>query len=97
MFGRNENLNGQINVFNAEGICTGFNLNNQTISEVTTIDNGFTGITNQYTLDYHANSKLTASNFVIEGDGSWVEFTAGQELFYFLVFQLRQARISRLY
>jgi len=72
------NYDGNMFIYNLEGLCQSLSLNNITINDAYTIDNPY-GPSNNYTVDYHANKTLTASNFVIES-GSNVTFTAGKKI-----------------
>ena len=73
------NYDSQITIFNMEGLCQGVELNNITVDNNTTIDNQYTGVNNNYPVDYHANNTLTASNFTVVS-GSSVVFTAGNSI-----------------
>jgi hypothetical protein len=71
---------GQITVFNMDGLCPSLKLNNYTINADATIDNIYTQTQNNFNYDYHSNNRLTAgNNFIIESP-SIVTFTAGNEI-----------------
>lgn len=71
------NYDGQITIYNMDGICPSLHLSNQTIDDNYTINNNYSNTTNDYVVDYHSNNVLTANNFTIAGDGSKVDFKAG--------------------
>jgi hypothetical protein len=74
------NADGQISIFDMNGICPSLNLSNTTISDATTIDNPYTNVNNDYPIDYHANSRLVAGNSFDIQAPSTVTFTAGKEI-----------------
>jgi hypothetical protein len=67
---------GQITIFTMDGLCPNLYLNNP---NTLPIDNPFTGINNNYSIDYHANNTLYANNFN-EASGNDVEFVAGNKI-----------------
>ncbi len=72
------NYDGQIMIYNMDGICPSLHLSNQTIDDNYTINNNSSSINNDYIIDFHSNNVLTAKNFVVAGDGSKVDFNAGR-------------------
>ncbi len=74
---------GQVNIFNMEGLCPGLNLNSQTINENTSIDNPYEGAPlNDYSIDYHVNGTLVAGNNFNVLAPSIVDMTSGKEIIF---------------
>jgi len=74
------NYDGQISVFNMDGLCPGMNLQNQTIDEMSSLDHP--AISNNYVIDYHSNNTLIAgNNFTIEAPAK-VEMASGKEVIW---------------
>ncbi len=77
------NYDGQITVFNMNGLCQGIDLENITISDASSIDNPYfttlTG-TNDYTIDYHSpNSIVAGNNFKVDAGGK-ATLVSGKEI-----------------
>jgi len=79
------NYDGQITIFNMDGLCPNLYLKDQNINEAYTIDNPLSSIPkNNYPIDYHASNTLCANNFKVgdinNTDYSIVSFTAGKKI-----------------
>lgn len=73
------NFDGQITIFNMDGVCPDAYVNNTTVNNDYTIPNIYTNTNNNYTVDYHANNTLYATNFTV-ASGSSAEFVAGNKI-----------------
>jgi Secretion system C-terminal sorting domain len=69
------NFDGQISIFNMDGLCPNLNLNNQTINTTHTLNNN-------YPLDYHVNGTLVAENNFNISSPSIVEMSSGKEIIF---------------
>lgn len=81
------NYDGNMFAFTLDGYCPGMEVSSN-ITEDNSIDNTYSSVHNQYTLDYHSNNTLTASNMIIQ-DGTLsnnetvkVEFVSGKEVIF---------------
>jgi hypothetical protein len=67
------NYDGQISIFNMDGLCPGLNLNNQDINSTTTLGNN-------YPVDYHVHGALVVGNNFNVAASSIVDMSSGKEI-----------------
>lgn len=78
------NSDGQLSVFNLEGHCPGFSIDNLTVDasynlDPNTFSSNHPSISNVYKTDFHANNVLSVNNFRVQ-PGYDVDFVAGNKI-----------------